>query len=234
MRLLAALKSDIKFQLKQGFYLVYTCLTILYLLILYFIPEGVIKTYAVPLTIFTDPAIIGYFFIGSIVMLEKQQGIIDALAVTPLDPKEYLISKAISLSIIGLISSLLIATLAGGRVNWLYAVAGILLNSLLYTLFGFIAAGGAKSVNSYFLRAIPMMLIVIFPCFTLIDFPFSWLFRIFPSVAGLELMIGSFTGINMLTVVIDGVILCIWIWLLFLAALKTYDKKILAGGGNNE
>lgn len=234
MRLFAALKSDFKFQFKQGFYFVYAALTAMYLLILHFIPEGIIKSYAVPITIYSDPAVVGFFFIGSIIMLEKQQGIIDCLAVTPLHPKEYLMSKVISLTIVGAISSIIIASSAGGNINWIISFLSILLNSAFYTLFGFIVAGGAKSINSYFMRAIPLMLFMIFPCFSLIGFRFSWMFKIFPSVAGLELLLGSFIGIDILTATIDALILCFWIAVFFSAALKTYDKQILAGGGNNE
>ncbi len=232
MRLLAALKSDVKFQYKQGFYFVYAALTAMYLLILHYIPQGILKSYAVPVTIYSDPAVIGFFFIGSIVMLEKQQGIIDCLAVTPLDPKEYLLSKAISLGTVGLISSVIIAASAGIGIRWFAVIISVLLNSFLYTLFGFITAGGAKSINSYFMRAIPVMLVMILPCFSLIGFPLSWLFRIFPSVAGIELLIGAFIKQDFGAMMTDIVILCIWIAIFFAAALKTYDKKILAGGGN--
>lgn len=233
MKLLAALKSDFKFQFKQGFYYVYAALTALYLIILHFIPEGVIKTYAVPLTIYSDPAVVGFFFIGSVVMLEKQQGIIDCLAVTPLGPGQYLISKALSFTLIALVSSVCIASV-GSHVHWITAFAAVFLNSVLYTLYGFTVAGGARSVNGYFMRAVPTMLLIVVPCFSLIGFPFSWMLRIFPSVAGLELMIGSFTDINFLTAVIDTVVLCIWIMFLYSAALKAYDKNIQSGGGQNE
>ena len=65
MRLLNAIWSDIKFQIKQGFYLVYLIITIMYLIILSMLPENVL-TIALPLVVFSDPSVLGLFFIGGI------------------------------------------------------------------------------------------------------------------------------------------------------------------------
>ncbi|MCX8055940.1 MAG: ABC transporter permease, partial [Ignavibacteria bacterium] len=76
MRIISALKADIKFQAKQGFYSVYILLTLVYMIILEQVPNKY-QNIVVPLVVFSDPTIVGFFFIGGIVMLEKVQGVLD-------------------------------------------------------------------------------------------------------------------------------------------------------------
>lgn len=231
MRFMGALKTDTKFQYKQGFYAVYILLTIMYLVIIQKIPQGVIKEYAVPLIVFSDPSFVGFFFIGGIVMLEKQQGIIDLLAVTPLSPKEYLISKSVSLGILAVIASLMIAIAAHkGGTNIVLLIISVFLTSVFFTLYGFIVAAGCRTINQYFVKMVPYMLIALLPCFSVIDFEYSWLLGLLPSAAGLMLTLGVFRGISSYEASLYIASMCIWNILIFWAALGVYEKKILQGG----
>jgi fluoroquinolone transport system permease protein len=96
MRLLHALQADVRFQWKQGFYLVYILITIIYLIILSFLPENVLSI-ALPLVVFSDPSVLGLFFIGGIIMLEKAQGFCLFWWFHTLRTTEYVLSKVISL-----------------------------------------------------------------------------------------------------------------------------------------
>lgn len=232
MRLTTALKGDVKFQFKQGFYFVYILVTAVYVIVLQKIPAGEIREYLAALTIYTDPAIVGFFFIGGIVMLEKQQGILDCLAVTPLSPAQYLISKAVSFGALAVAATVVIAIAAvWGEQNLALLLLSVALSSVVFTFYGFLAAGGCRTVNQYFVRAVPMMLLAILPCFSIIGFPFSWLFRALPSVAGLHLAIGAFRGIAPLAAAADLLVLAVWMVLMFLIALRVYDKSVLGGQG---
>jgi len=73
MRLRHAILADIRFQIKHGFYLVYVIITIMYLIILSFLPENILSV-ALPVVVFSDPSVLGLFFIGGIILLEKGQG----------------------------------------------------------------------------------------------------------------------------------------------------------------
>ena len=136
MRLLNALKTDLRFQLKQGVYTVYVFLAFTYLIIINLLPKS-IHSIAVPIVVFTDPSVIGFFFIGSIVMLEKNQGVFTYLAVTPLRLKEYLFSKIIAYVIVAEIAGFAIVLLTYREpFNVLLLFIGILLTSILFTLLG--------------------------------------------------------------------------------------------------
>ena len=193
MRLLNALRADIRFQFKQGFYLVYLLLTLVYMVVLTRFPLE-FKRIAVPLTVFSDPSMVGFFFIGAIVMLEKVQGVLQYVTVTPLRSIEYLLAKVISLTMVALTAAIMIILATYSEpLNWIVLISGIILTSSFFVLYGFTAAANCSTMNQYFIKMIPYMLLIVLPCFSLIGFPYSWVFNIFPSVAGLQLVMGAFS-----------------------------------------
>ncbi|MDC7124088.1 MAG: hypothetical protein PQJ46_00875 [Spirochaetales bacterium] len=192
MRMIAALNADIRFQFKQGFYLVYVLITIVYMVIINCLPEN-LSGIIIPVIVFADPATIGFFFIGGMVMLEKEQGILQYLSVTPLRSKEYLLSKILSLGLIGSAAAVVITLLTSDSiVHWGALVIGVLLSSIFFTLYGFLATVKCKTINEYFIRMIPYLLFIILPCFSLISFKNSMIFNIFPGVDGLKLIFEAF------------------------------------------
>jgi len=226
-RTLSAFKADMIFQAKQGFLIVYLAVAIIYIIILSQLPDSIL-TYAVPIIIFTDPSILGLIFIGGILMLEKEQGITNSLAVTPLRFYEYIVSKIISLGMLSLIIGLVISLASySAHVNYLIVVAVILLVSMFFTLLGYIIAESCSSVNQFILKAVPFITLFIIPCFSLIGFKWSEVFYIIPSVSALKLMIGAYVGISPLLAL--GIILYLIFCNIILTkiAKRTYDKKFL-------
>jgi fluoroquinolone transport system permease protein len=221
MRLINAFRADVRFQLKQGFYLVYVMLTFIYMIILAkFPPEW--KELAVPLVVFSDPSMVGFFFIGAIVMLEKVQGVLQYVIVTPLRSIEYLLAKVLSLTILAISAATMIVLVTYHEpLNWFILIAGITLTSSFFVLYGFIAAADCTTMNQYFIKMIPYMLLIVLPCFSLIGFPYSWIFNVFPSVAGLQLVFGAFNGLG-----IKGILALIIYLIVVNIALLFYVKNI--------
>lgn len=198
MRIVNALKADVRFQLKQGFYLVYIILTLIYMVILGKLPQEW-KSTIIPLVLFSDPSMVGFFFIGALVMLEKVQGVIQYVVVTPLRSLEYLLAKVVSLTILAIAATIMITlTTYGYQLNWVLLILAVTLTSSFFVFYGFIVAVRCTTLNQYFIRMIPYLLLIVLPCFSLIGFPYAWLFNIFPSVAGLKLVYGAFNGIDFL------------------------------------
>jgi fluoroquinolone transport system permease protein len=199
VRVVNALKADVRFQFKQGFYLVYILLTLIYMVILGKLPQEW-KSTVIPLVLFSDPSMVGFFFIGALVMLEKVQGVIQYVVVTPLRSMEYLLAKVVSLTILAIAATIMI-TLAtyGYQLNWFLLILAVILTSSFFVFYGFIVAVRCTTLNQYFIRMIPYLLLIVLPCFSLIGFPYAWLFNIFPSVAGLKLVYGAFNGIDFLS-----------------------------------
>jgi len=199
VRIVNALRADVRFQFKQGFYLVYILLTLIYMVILGKLPQEW-KSTVIPLVLFSDPSMVGFFFIGALVMLEKVQGVIQYVVVTPLRSLEYLLAKVVSLTILAIAATVMI-TLAtyGYQLNWFLLILAVILISSFFVFYGFIVAVRCTTLNQYFIKMIPYLLLIVLPCFSLIGFPYAWLFNIFPSVAGLKLVYGAFNGIDFLS-----------------------------------
>ena len=107
MRFFHALKNDIRFQIKYGFYFLYAFFSGVYIAVLLLIPSQY-KIMAASLIILTDPAMLGVFFTGGIWLLEKGEGLHRFWSASPLRPCEYILSKSISLAILSTISADLI------------------------------------------------------------------------------------------------------------------------------
>lgn len=196
-RLLSVLKADVLFQFKQGFYFVYIILSLFYLIIFHQL-DSTWLSYVMPVVLFMDPSVLGLFFIGGILRLEKEQGILSLIYVTPLRIWEYILSKIISLCLISLIVILLISLIAyKGSVNYLYLIIGVIQTSVFFTLIGFLVATSSRSVNDFFVKIIPWMMVLMLPCVLLGLYPNSLLLGLIPSVASLKLVWGAYHATNL-------------------------------------
>jgi len=228
MRTLNALHADMRFQFKQGFYLVYVVIVIMYLIILHYLPANIIDT-ALPLVVYSDPSVLGMFFIGGIIMLEKEQGLLQVFTVTPLRTTEYLMSKVLSLAIVSVLATMALTFFSGcNQVNWLLVIATTILTSAIFTLCGVLISAGCQNVNQYLLKTVPYMLLFVLPCFSLIWFPEGNWFCVFPSVGALRLMLGAYaqdiTWIESSLLLIYLLIMCA---VFFQWAKRVFESKIV-------
>lgn len=205
MRLLNALANDVRYQMKYGFYILYAFMTLLYLGILYLIPNEH-KGIAASIILLTDPAALGFFFIGGIWLLEKGEGVHNFYVVSPLRPFEYCAAKFLSLSLISVLSGVLIAAFSmAARVNYPALATGLMLGSGFFTLAGLYTATYAKSVNHYMLIGVIPGTVLIAPAvltafgiehFLLELFPTSILWRVLDNaVNGRQIGIASIAGL---------------------------------------
>ena len=231
-RLFSALKSDIYFQHKHGFYYVYLILSAIYIFIIGFLNVQAIK-YVLPVVIFLDPSVLGMFFIGGILLLEKEQGIMMQLFVTPLQSIEYIISKVISLGLISLLAGVLITLLCFHEpIRWDMLIFGILLTSVFFTLVGMLVARHAKSVNDYMIRIVPYLAVAMLICLVLIPNP--WIsestvtyLTLLPSIGGLNLILSAFWEFDSLSIFFSYASLVICDVFLTIYAAHVFSKKII-------
>ncbi|NQV49093.1 MAG: hypothetical protein HQ507_01245, partial [Candidatus Marinimicrobia bacterium] len=59
MRLVISLKQDIRFQFRHGFYYVYAILSVIYILVLRFLPDALVHPTMI-LILFTDVCALGF------------------------------------------------------------------------------------------------------------------------------------------------------------------------------
>lgn len=224
MRLIKLTAGDIRIQWKAGFYGVYAIFTAVYVLALAAVSSSVRPAVATVM-IFTDPAAMGLFFMGALVLLEKGQRVNCALAVSPVKAGEYCAAKLLSLALIGLAVALLLA-LAEGVVLSASMIAGVLLSSFLFSACGLIAAEKAKTLNQFVLLAVPFELLICLPPALLlfgIDHPAMTLH---PGVAAVRLIFGDAKSPAVCLLA-----LAVWCVPAVLACIRTVKRSFLKAGG---
>ena len=161
MRLKKLFLLDMRFQAKYGFYFLYAALTVIYVTVLFALPENWKEKTAVIL-IFSDPASMGLFFMGAIVLLEKSQHTTCALAVSPVHAAEYVIAKVSSLSVISLVVAAILALTADA--DHLHIVLfGTFISGVIFTLLGIIVATKIASLNQFILWTVPIEAVCFVP-----------------------------------------------------------------------
>lgn len=210
MRLLSALNADLRFQFRHGFYGVYIIVVVLYILILRGVPDELVSWVSVFL-ILSDTSVLGFFFIGGILILERGQGILNALFITPLRSFEYLISKVVSLSFLALAASLLIIVAGTGILkNLLTFSACIFLTSSLFILLGCIIAGRSQTVNSYFASSILYLFPMFLPLLGFFNIYSHPVFYLIPTQPVITVTSSLFRTVPFTDILISFAVLAAW------------------------
>lgn len=83
MKFKSLILGDIRQQYKYGFYALYTLFTLVYITVLRILPMPW-KELCTTTLIFSDPVLIGLMFMGAIILFEKSEKVMQALAVSPI------------------------------------------------------------------------------------------------------------------------------------------------------
>lgn len=232
-RFVSMLRWDVQLQMRYGLYTVYAVITMLYVAGVLGVPAEV-RPAAVTFVVFSDPVFLGMFFIGALVLFEKGDGVLDALTVSPLGRREYLVSKVLSLTVLALLSSLIVALLGHGLdFDGGLFLLGVVLSSVLFVLIGFIAVARFDTINAYLMTALVYMLPTGFPLlgFIGIDHPLLYLI---PTKATLLLLGGAFGVGGPLAgweFVYAVSYLTLWIGLAAVLADRAFKRHIVQGVG---
>jgi fluoroquinolone transport system permease protein len=97
--------------------------------------------------IFMDPAMIGFSFVGAIILMEKAEGTIAAVGVSPMQPDLYIAVKIISLTLVTFASGVVVAYVAADDFALLRMLSVLTLSSVVAVLIGFVVAARAPSMN---------------------------------------------------------------------------------------
>lgn len=224
MRLLHLIFWDICFQIKYGIYMIYAILTVLYLVLLGALPPAW-RTGTAVILIFSDPAAMGLFFMGAVILLEKSQRVVNALAVSPVTVREYIISKTISLGVLSVIVALILA-LSMGMEHIPLIAAGTGLLSAVFTLLGIIAAAHISSLNQFLLYTVPIEIVCFVPALLYFFGIGPDVLRYYPVSVGIQLLMGNTSA------AIPGILLLLLIIiLLFWVGMKSTLKMFQTLGG---
>ncbi len=226
MRFLRLLKGDLFFLARYGLFFVYAVFIAVYLIMLHYIP-GDTGAFVMKLLVFSDPAAMGLFFMGAVVLLEKSQRVNCSLAVSPVTVNEYVASKAVAFLLTGLAVALIIAFGSGNELTF-PGIIGIAGGSLLFSMGGLFVASKTRSLNQFIIFSLPVEVFISLPgflyAFGKIKSPL-WLIN--PGVAAMNLLNG------MAHFWLSAASLCVWIGIVFFLTKRAVSRMFRELGGGS-
>lgn len=180
------------------------------------------------LVIFNDPALLGFLFVGVMVLFEKNENTLQALSVTPISISNYLLSKSMALTSISLICCYgMVFSGYGMQFNFIHFTTATILTTFTFSMLGFVAVAGQSSFNRYILRALGIILFLTLPFlgyFGLV--PRVW-FILFPTQPAIDLFNLAFSkNTSYSEIVIAYILSVVWAIITFSWAKKEIRTKI--------
>jgi len=228
-RLAATFKLDFKVQYRQGFYFVSVFVMLTVAVIIPFVPTS--AGFIIPAVLLTNMVIITFVFLGGLLLLEKGQGTLEGLIVTPLRPEEYLVSKVVTLTTLAVAENIVITILAmfNGmltHVNWGWVLFGSVLSGMLYTLFGFLTVIRYNSLNDFLMPMVGATLVLQLPSMVCFGMPEFWLLYLLPTHGPLILFRAAIDIQHQWQVAYAVVYPTLWIALLFWVARRALHQFV--------
>lgn len=231
-----ALRRDLRLAWRQGFWLAYALVCLSYVLVLQLFDSGPagfgLRELLVELVVFSDPSVLGFFFVGGLMLLERSEGTLHGGFASPLRVEEWMLAKLGSLTLLAVVASFAVALpLCSSGVRPLWLLAAIVPTSTCFVLVGIVAGTRFSTVNRYLLGggmlSMPLLLPMLAPL-GIWDTP--W-FELLPSGAALTLLeVGlGYARPQAGPIVLALVVLGLWNLLLWQWARTWMRRHVVAG-----
>jgi fluoroquinolone transport system permease protein len=232
-RVLSTTLLDLRLQQRYGIFYAAGFVTLVWVVLLRLFPANMLDL-ALPFIIFVDLGIVGVYFIAGMVLFEKGEHTLEALVITPLRFREYLVAKLATLTLLALVISLIVVVSAYGfgfQVLWL--LIGTALTSIIALLVGFISVAPYRAISAYLLPSQFYFLPLNLP---LIAY-FGWwehpVFYLIPTQGSLLLLRSAFEPVAAWQLVYAIGYQVLWIGLLAWVARQMFDRYIVGRHGGN-
>lgn len=180
------------------------------------------------LVIFNDPALLGFLFVGVLVLFEKNENTIQALAVTPVQISQYILSKSIVLTALSLICCFgMVVAGYGLDFQGFHFAAATILTTFIFSMLGFVAVARQSTFNQYIIRALGVILFLTLPFLGYFEVVPGFWFVLFPTYPAIELYTLSFAESAQAVDILVPYTLCVvWAIISFIWARKVISKYI--------
>lgn len=230
-RLTSTMKWDVRLQWRNGFYYAAIIIVVTFLLIFSQISVTNME-WVLPFMLVNNMVVGTFYFMGGLVLLEKDEGSLEARITTPLRPAEYLAAKTATISGLALMESVLIVVItAGWNVNWLLLLAGITGTAVLLCLAGFIVVVRYDSVNEYLL---PSVLYVMALCIPMVAYLVNWdhwLLYLHPMQASMTLLTGAWQPLTWQQIIYGLGYSALWIAGFSHLSLRAFHRFVITKPG---
>lgn len=204
-------------------------ITAFYMLVIYFLKDiGNIEKF-LTLLIISDPALIGLLFIGFSIILEKDQNVLSALFVTPINHHFFLISKVFILSIVCLFCAIGMVLIGKGTsLNFIYFSFGILSICVIFSFVGIYLVSRTTEILHYILRSIPLIFLLSLPMFNYFEITNLGFLKILPMQGSLYLISNSFSNSPIMSELRFGYLsVSIWTIGLYLFVFREFKERLV-------
>ncbi len=221
---------DFKLLLKYNIVTIAIVIALLYILLLRSLPFPNLDYLSILLVI-SDPAMFGVLFIGVLVLYEKDNNTLNALIVTPLKPSHYLLSKAISLTIVAVPIALAIGLFGHGvDIGYFPFLVSVTLSSFIFVFLGFVVVSRSKSFNQFVIKFAIFTIPVSLPFLDLFDLIHSDLFYLIPLQATVLLLKQSFNyNVESWKYIYAISYLLAWTYFSYYIAIRAYNLNLING-----
>jgi fluoroquinolone transport system permease protein len=230
-RLARTLLLDIRLQFRNGFYYASLFVVAVAGTLLRQVPSERLAS-LMGVILFGNLAVNTFYFVSGLVLLEKDEATLTALAVSPLRVSEYLASKLITLSGLSLVESSLILLI--GYTQPMAAIpfaAGLVIASLIYTLFGLLAIVRYRSINEFLMPSVVFTGLLSLPVFPFLLKYNGWLAFLHPMQAPLLLLQSGFTPLPAWNLAYGLLYGLLWTGVLFWLCQRAFHTFVTGGAG---
>ncbi|MEO5953904.1 MAG: ABC transporter permease, partial [Chloroflexia bacterium] len=239
-RLISTMWCDVRLQFRNGFYYATAFVTVAYALAISQLRGTIASDMAALLPVFVlDSMVVGtFYFVAGLVLLEKGDGTLEALVVSPLKPWEYLASKVITLASLSIAQYLVVVILfAGLNLGTLAVILGVALAAAIYILIGFISVIRYTSISDYLVPSIPYTGFLLLPLATYVlglgqgTTIFEYLILLHPLEAPLKLLQAAFMPVDAWQIAYGLLYSGFWIFLLGRLSLRSFARYVVEKAG---
>ena len=196
-RLLATARYDVLLQARQGFYAATAFLVVVVAGLLLTLPADVRADHAfwVPALFAVNLPITTLFFIAGLMLLERDEGTLAALGVTPVTANQYLGLRMITLVTLAILETLAVVMLAFGSGNALMLLGAVALG-VFYTGCGAGLTVRYESINELLLPGSVFVTFLLLPVLPQLGLAPREPFLAHPVEPALTLIRGSYRGLS--------------------------------------
>lgn len=234
IRLVSTIRGDARLQARNGFYYASAFVAAVSILVLSQLRLSQ-ETLALilPAIILQNLFINTFYFIAGLILLEKGEGTLESLIVSPLRKEEYLASKLVTLTLLSIFESLIIViAVFGFDFNLPLLIVSFVLQGVFYALLGFILIVRYESINTFLLPAVLITVVLSIP---LLDYFGIWQSRLVylhPFQASLVLLKAAFQPVQNWQIVYGIIYLLLWIGLAYGWSRRVFYRFVIAKEGN--
>lgn len=229
-RLLATMQLDLRLQVRYKVYLIVigAALAISAALSSALTPGQL--QFFMPILILAGVSMTTVFLVGFLVLLERNEGTLDVVLVTPLRPNEYLASKLITLTSLALLESAIFAVVAYGlgfSAGWL--ILSVVMRGAMGVAVGVWVGVRYRSITRFLFPAIIASLAFDIPVLWYLELWPTPLFYLWPSMPPLLLAKAAFLGVDGFQIIYAVVYGLLIVGITLYGASQAIDRYVVRG-----